>query len=176
VKGDRPEDRTVCDEPFILKDCALITLAVGVRAQNLKEFRDALSEVSPRSIYHHFWERLLRPQFDEPEYNNDFASWAFHSLHEKGLAERLAIVDPTDHPTLESLRQEVIEIVEQRLDETETVPWTRIDQQFHFRESKMVIFDTGLRLLDPSELAPSSTTSSMLASARPSARTTSPPG
>jgi hypothetical protein len=126
---------------------------VGARAQNLKEFRDGLLFVNPRSIYHHFWERLLRPQFAEPEYNNDFASWAYHALHEKALAERLSIVDPTDFSDLESLRHEVVEIVEQRLDETEIAPWARLDQQFYFLESKTVIFDTGLRLDEPEALA-----------------------
>lgn len=141
-----------CSHSFIVKDCALIAVATGVRVQNLKEFRDGLVHVPARSIYYHFWERLMRPQFDEPEYNNDFASWIFRALHEKALAERLAIVDPSDFPDLEALRQEVVEIVDQRLDETEIVPWARRDQLFHFLRSQMVIFDTGLRLDSPEDL------------------------
>ena len=43
---------------------------------------------------------------------------------------------------LESLRQELLEIIEQRLDEIETVAWAKLDMQFHFVRSQMVVFDT----------------------------------
>ena len=94
--------------PFAVKDCALITIATGIRVQNLKEFAVALKDVPLGSIYHHFWGRLLRALFDEPEYNNDFASWASRGLHDKPLAEQLSMVIPTDYQDLEGLRQELI--------------------------------------------------------------------
>ncbi len=140
--------------PFALKDCALITLATGTKAQNLREFAEGLQNASLDSFIHHFWGRLLTPTFDEPEYNNDFASWAYHGLHDKPLAERLSMVIPTDYPDLEALRQEVVDVVEQRLDESELVPWAKADQQFYFLRSHIVIFDTGRRFTDPEELLP----------------------
>jgi len=138
--------------PFAVMDCALITLATGVRAQNLKEFREGLLAVEAGCIDHHFWGRLLRPQFDEPEYNNDFASWVHRALHDKELAERLSVITPTDFPDNDSLRQELVEIVEQRLDERELVPWALADQQFHFLRSQVVVFDTGVRCASPRAL------------------------
>jgi hypothetical protein len=138
--------------PFEVRDCALITLSTGFRVQNLKEFRDALQQIPPNSLVHHFWGRLLRPQFDDPEYNNDFASWAYRGLHDKPLAERLSMVLPTDFDDLEQLRQELVETAEERLDETELIPWARADQQFHFLHSQIVVFDTGLRFDDPADL------------------------
>lgn len=140
--------------PFAVRDCALITITAGYKAQNLREFRTALDRVATNSIYHHFWGRLLRAQFDEPEYNNDFASWIYHALHDKPLAERLSMVTPTDFDDLESLRQEIIEAVELRLDESEMVPWATTDQQFHFLKSQIVVFDTGLRFDQPEALFP----------------------
>jgi Family of unknown function (DUF5752) len=143
----------VCAEAFALKDCALLSLATGLHAQDLREFRDGLRAASLSSIYHHFWERMLRPEFDEPEYNNDFASWAFHGLRLKALAERLSIVDPTDFSDLEALRERLVEVVEQQLDEDDTVPSAAPDKQFSFLRSKLVIFDTGERFEHPAELA-----------------------
>jgi len=140
--------------PFAVKDCALITIAAGTKVQNLKEFAMALKEVPLGSIYHHFWGRLLRPLFDEPEYNNDFASWAYRGLNDKPLAEQLSMVIPTDYKDLELLRQEMIEVVEQRLDQSEYVPWAKGDQQFHFLKSQIVVFDTGIRYDHPTELLP----------------------
>ena len=138
--------------PFAIKDCALIALATGRRAQNLRELGMHLHEVSSASIYYHFWGGLLRPRFDDPEYMNDFAAWARHALHDKVLAERLAIIDPTDFQDLEELRRELIDTIEDRIEESEIIPWTKADQQFHFLQSKIVVFDTGIRLDRPEQL------------------------
>jgi len=140
-------------EPFRVRDCALISLATGQRAQNLREFSEGVQSVPPGSIYHHFWGRLLRPQFDEPEYSNDFASWAQWGLRDKVLAERLSMVIPTDYADLESLRQEIVDVVEERLDETEIVPWARADQQFHFLQSQIVVLNTQLDFTAPADIA-----------------------
>jgi hypothetical protein len=147
-KGEKPKIY-----PFNVRDCALVAIATGFRAQNLREFREGLLNVHSGSIYHHFWGRLMHPQFDEPEYNNDFAAWAAHSLHEKALAERLSMIDPADFGDIEDLRQELVEVVENRLDEGEMVPWAKSDQQFYFIRSQIVVLDTGRVLKNPGELA-----------------------
>ena len=139
-------------EPFLVKDCALVTVATGKKAQNLKELRDNLLTVHPGSVYHHFWGGLMRPRFDDPEYNNDFAEWAHHALQDDILAERLAVIDPDPHADLESLRQEVIEVIEERLDSIQTVAWARPDMQFQFVRAQMVVFDTRGKLERPEEL------------------------
>ncbi|MDP8254868.1 MAG: DUF5752 family protein [Candidatus Alcyoniella australis] len=138
--------------PFAVKDCALLAIATGKRAQNLRELREHLLTIHPESIYYHFWGGLLRPRFDEREYQNDFALWARRGLRDLTLAERLAIIDPSDFPDLESLRQELIEVIEERLDQVEHVPWCKRDQQFHFIRSQVVVFDTGIRLQRPEQL------------------------
>ncbi len=137
---------------FAIKDCALATIATGRRAQTLRELRDVLRDVHPSSIYHHFWGTLMRPEFSDREYNNDFAAWCHHSLHDNRIAERLAVIDPADYPDMEALRQELIEVIDERLDETEVVLFARADQQFHFTRSVIVVFDTHRRLIHPQEL------------------------
>ena len=119
-------------EPFRVKDCALVTIATGKKAQNLKEMREHLLNVHLGSVYHHFWGGLLRPRFDEPEYNNDFAEWVHYALQDNILAERLSVINPDPFVNLESLRQELINIIEQRLDETETIPWAKPDHAISF--------------------------------------------
>jgi len=139
-------------EPFEIRDCALVCFATGIRVQNLSELKEKLSVVDSSSIYHHFWGRLLQPQFTEPEYNNDFASWAWRALNEKALAEKLSMVNPAKFDSMEALRQELIEIIEIRLDETEIVPWAKVDQQFHFIKSQIVVLDTGRKVESPEKL------------------------
>ncbi|MBW1981489.1 MAG: hypothetical protein JRJ12_09720 [Deltaproteobacteria bacterium] len=151
-------------DPFAVKDCALIAIATGERAQNLRELRDRLETTARACIYYHFWGGLLRPSFDDPEYQNDFAAWAYHGLHDNALAERLALIDPMDFEDLEGLRRELIELIEERLDENQWVPWAKADQQFHFIRSQIVVLDTRIRISEPEklrELVPQLTVSSV---------------
>jgi hypothetical protein len=139
-------------EPFVVKDCALLTIATGKSARNLKEMTDHLHTIHQGSIYHHFWDGLLRPRFSDPEYNNDFAEWVHDALQDHILAERLSIINPAAFADLESLRQGLLEIMEQRLDEIGTLPWADPDMQFHFVRSQIIVFDTRETIEAPEQL------------------------
>jgi hypothetical protein len=138
--------------PFLVRDCALVAISTGKRAQNLRELRDHTLDIHQGSIYYHFWGGLLHPRFDDPQFNNDFANWSHYRLHDNILAERLAVIDPTDFDDLEALRREVVEVLEQRIDEVERPAWVSIDRQFHFIRSQIVVFDTGWRIENPEDL------------------------
>jgi hypothetical protein len=143
--------RETMTEPFAIKDCALIAIATGRRAQNLRELRDRLRDIDPNCIYYHFWGGLLRPRFDDPEYHNDFAIWVAHGLHNKALAERLAAIDPVVFEGMEDLRDELIDVIEENLDETEFPKWAERDDQFEFIRSQIVVFDTRIKVYTASD-------------------------
>jgi len=138
--------------PFAIKDCALVALATGRKARLLPEFRSELTDIDAASIYHHFWGGLLQARFEEREYNNDFAAWIRHGIHDAVLAERLAALLPTAFSDLEALRQEILERIDTRLDEMEHLIWARATQQFEFIRSQIVVFDTEKTLTHPAEL------------------------
>jgi hypothetical protein len=140
-------------QPFFVRDCALIALATGLKAQNLKELRDHLQRVDASSLYYHFWGGLLHAGFEEREYGNDFAEWVRHSLHDAMLAERLGVIDPSDFDTLELMRQSLIDIIEERLDETEVLTWVPVDRQYQFIRSQIVVFSTACSAKAPEQLA-----------------------
>lgn len=151
--GPGPEPGAASDkQPFQVKDCALIAIATGRRAQNLRELRGILQTIDPGSIYYHFWGSRLQPRFDDPEYQNDFASWANRALRDGKAAERLGVIDPTEFQNLEELRQELIDVIEERLDESEQVLWARTDMQFNFLTSQIVVFDTHKVINEPEQL------------------------
>jgi len=139
-------------DSFAVKDCALIAIATGELAQTLRELRDKLKTISTSCIYYHFWGGLLRPRFDDPEYQNDFAVWCSRSLHDKALAERLALIDPTHYHDLEDLRRELVETIEERLEESEVLAWVTASGRFYFVRSQIVVFDTGKRITTLEEL------------------------
>jgi Family of unknown function (DUF5752) len=138
---------------FVIRDCALVVLATGRRARLLQEFRDHLRGVEAASLYHHFWGGLLQPRFEQREYNNDFAAWIRHGIHDGVLAERLAALDPTHFDDLEDLRFELLELIDGRLDEVEYLAWAHATESFEFVRSQIVVFDTARRLTEPRELA-----------------------
>jgi hypothetical protein len=140
-------------EPFVVKDCSLIALSTGKHARNLREFSSLLQSVPLSSVYHHFWGNRLQPRFDEPEYQNDFAAWVRHGLHDPVLSEQLAMLDPTDYPDLEDLRREVVDIVEQRLAQDDYVSWMQAQHPFSFTYSQVVIFNTNVQIKTPEEFA-----------------------
>lgn len=139
--------------PFAVMDCALASIAVGRSARNLRELRDGLLTAEPGCLYHHFWGRLLRPTFDHPDYVNDFGQWAASALGDRKLAERLAVLDPIDHPDMEGLRLALINVIEDALDESEHLAWAAPDQAFRFVRSQLVVFDTRRRLESVAEMA-----------------------
>jgi len=140
------------DHIFSVKDCALITIATGRRAFTLTELRNHIRDVSPDSIYHHFWGGMLGAGFEESEYNNDFADWCRRSLNEIALGEQLSVVDPVAHKDLEDLRQEILEIIDERLAESEISLFLRSTRPFEFLRSLLVIFDTGKKITRPEDL------------------------
>ena len=140
-------------EPFLEKDCALIAMSTGEYAQTLRELKDRIRDIPIGSIYYHFWGGLLRPRFDVPEFQNDFAVWAARGMHDKILAERLALLDPTHFDNLEDLRRELIDVIEERLDESDLLPWVMATERIYFVTSQIVIFNTGRSYAIPEALA-----------------------
>jgi hypothetical protein len=141
------------NEPFSITDCALVVLATGEKAHNLRELLDRLNRLDdPDLMYFHFWAGLLRPHFLDPEYPNDFGAWAYHSLHDRILAERLSIINPADFDSLEEVRFRVIEIVEDRMEEDSFSASKEAEYPFFFQRSQIVVFDTHLRIQHPREL------------------------
>jgi len=141
-------------ETFAVTDCALIAIATGEKAHNLRELLSRLIHTdNQETLYYHFWGGLLRPHFVDPEYPNDFAAWAYHDLHDRRLAEKLAILHPGRHGSMEPLRRQMIEVIEDRLDEDVLAGRIEAEHPFFFLRSQIVVFDTGIRVERPENLA-----------------------
>ena len=104
--------------PFEIKDCALLRRMSGLPpAVNLRELRERIVACSPDVLYHHFCDTQLAPSSDYPDYRNDFAIWARRRLGDQIVAERLGMIDPYVFPSMEELRQTVLDIIDERLTE-----------------------------------------------------------
>jgi hypothetical protein len=138
-----PENHAVKSYPFYVKDCALICRMAGVHAAvSLRELRARVETCPAASLYHHFCETKLRPSFDDPEYQNDFAAWAARSLRDQALAERLGVINPYDYPDLEDLRDLLLDVLDDHLAEVPINPQAIQGDHFHFMQAMTVVFDT----------------------------------
>ena len=139
--------------PFEVKDCALLVRMSGLPpAVNLRELRDRIAGCNENVLFHHYCETTLRTTFDNPDYRNDFAVWAKLYLGDRVLAERLGILDPYSFHSLEELRAETLEVIDERLGESIMVPWARPGDEFYFREATTVVFGAGIRITQPARL------------------------
>lgn len=136
---------------FKLKDCAFAPIALGLQAETLREFRDRLSVIPVESIYYHFWRQSIETSLAPGSFYNDFSHWAHYHLHDDFLAERLALLDPSEYSDLETLRADIIEVIENRLDELE-VQGSILVFPFHFIRTKIVVFNTPYELNQPEDL------------------------
>ncbi len=138
---------------FEIKDCVLLSLMSGLPpAFNLRELRDRIATCTNDVLYHHFCETTLVASFDYPDFRNDFAVWASKRLGDKVLAERLGIFDPYSYGSIEDLREEVVDVIDERISELTMVPWARQGHEFYFMKATTIVFDTGERIHQPEEL------------------------
>jgi len=79
-------------------------------ANTLKEFLEALNNISIHSIYFHMFEARLRLE----KGTNDFSFWLGTSLSEVELAEEISRLDPYTY-TLEDLRRELANKVKRHI-------------------------------------------------------------
>jgi hypothetical protein len=121
-------------------------------AMNLRELRERIAVIPVECIFHHFYETLIRPTFDDPEFRNDFAIWASRHLRDRVLAERLGILNPYSFEDFEQLRATIIDIIDERLSEIPHIPWVPKGHEFHFMRAATVVFDTGVMLCTPEDL------------------------
>lgn len=146
------ENSQLIQAPFYVKDCALAAIATGSRAQNLGKFRDRIKTVPAESIYYHFWRQSIETSLVPGSFYNDFSHWAHYQLHDDVLAERLALIDPSEYVDLEKLRSDIVDVIENRLDEQDGATLCSYADPFHFIRSKIVVFNTPYKMEHPRDL------------------------
>lgn len=138
--------------PFSIRDCALLSIATGWRIYTLGELRAGIAAADDETIYFHFWGGLLQARFEEREFNNDFASWIRHGLHDAKLAEQVAVLDPREFPNLRVLKSELLDLIDERLVEAEYLHFSRSVRPFEFMRAQTVVFGTGKNVSSPEQL------------------------
>src|SRR5437764_13967288 len=117
--------------PFAFQSSATINRYTGLAADSTRALARGMRRVAETSIYYHVHHALFRRHFTMSEYMNDFARWAWHTLHEQTLAEKLAAVDPLVSTSLHEARMRLANVSEEELGNTDYVkPVRRSDRSY----------------------------------------------
>jgi hypothetical protein len=130
-------------EPFVFYSTAHIIELTGRSARSLPELRAGIAEVTGSSIFHHTFGALQDRFFAAQRFTSDFARWAVEALQDWAVAERLALMHPTEFPSVRALRERTLQVIDDRLREGDPPARARPGREFHFSQSISLIYPAG---------------------------------
>lgn len=130
-------------EPFVFYSTAHIIELTGRAARSLPELRAGIAEVTGSSIFHHTFGALQDRFFAAQRFTSDFARWAVEVLQDWAVAERLALMHPTEFPSVRALRERILQVIDDRLREGDPPAPAPPGREFHFSQSISLIYPAG---------------------------------
>lgn len=124
---------------FKFYDCTVLLSPTGQKASNLKEFLNILENSEDRVVFHHLYQSHLKFYLKVGEFPNDFANWAAYELEDLALAEKLANFDPYDYGTVLEAKEYLMEIIEEHMWDSPTIPWARPGSEFYFAYATTIV-------------------------------------
>lgn len=128
--------------PFEFYTSSQLVEITGKKAAHLKEFVEILKEIEGSSLFYHVHHAFREHQFAPGYYVNDFAYWVREELGEVVLAEKLANIKIKDYTNIESLRQKIVEIIEDHLKKAIEIRKASPGREFYFCKNIGVIQKT----------------------------------
>ncbi len=130
-------------EPFEFKQCISILKSTGKKAKDLRELKNVIAGISDECIFHHTYQYFLKGHI--LEYTSDFAHWAGESLEERALSEHLSNIDPYDFKSIHDLRNKLLEVIDNYLENYPEPREAMPGDEFYFNETVTLIFPVGIR-------------------------------
>ncbi len=137
--------------PFRFFTSVPLVELTGQKAKNLKELKEIIEVIDGSSIYFHTHHYVREHHFLSEEYPSDFAYWVAEVLQEKPLGEKLAILDLRDFPTIRSLREKILELIQDYLYKSRRIRDVQPGLEFHFCKTVSIIISTPYQASDLSE-------------------------
>lgn len=128
-------------EKFVFKTEFWIPIWTNKKARNIREFVDIIKIIEEDSIFYHFYINIYNYHNLPTIYSNSFAYW-FYQQGYQTLAEKISIIDVTLYNDLNSIRHEVVFVVEEEL---KNLKDGKIFYPFYFISISRQIVDTGIQ-------------------------------
>lgn len=130
--------------PFFFNSSAHLIRIGRQRATTLGEMAESLPACPDDSIFQHMFQTLQEHHYISEGFSNDFAHWAFAACNEVGLAERLSSIDVREYTSVKSLRETLIEVMEEYLKQNPRARDRTAFEPFYFCASDTVVIPTPL--------------------------------
>jgi hypothetical protein len=128
--------------PFYFYTSSNLVELTGEKADNLEELVALLRRCTGSAIFYHVFQSYRERHFAVEKYHSDFAQWISTSLNEEPLAERLGVLDVRDFTSIRSLRESMIKIIEDYLDQHPQSKDRQSKTPFFFCQSVSVVMPT----------------------------------
>lgn len=128
--------------PFYFNSASHLIRILRQQATTLGEFAEALRDCPDDAIFQHTFQTLQEHHYIREGFSNDFAHWAFAACNEVGLAERLSSIDVREFTSIKTLRETVVNAVDDYLKKNPRVRDRAAFEPFYFCASDTVVIPT----------------------------------
>lgn len=128
--------------PFYFYTSSNLFELTGEKADTLEELVALLRRCTGSAIFYHVFQSYRERHFAVEKYHSDFAQWISTSLDEGALAERLGVLDMRDFTSIRTLREAIIEIIENYLQKHPERGGRPSKTPFFFCQSVSVVMPT----------------------------------
>jgi len=97
---------------FQFSSSASLEMLTGRKASDIQGLLQLIKTCSASSIFYHTFSAYMKMRQVQLPYNSDFAFWVYRSCHESALAEKLMVIDFSEHNSVERLRKRLMAIIE----------------------------------------------------------------
>lgn len=101
--------------PFYFYTSSNLVELTGEKANTLEELLTLLRRCTGSAIFYHIFQSFRERHFAIEKYHSDFAQWVSASLDEEVLAEKIGAIDVRDFVTIRSLRESLVQIIEEHV-------------------------------------------------------------
>ncbi|MFP4086827.1 MAG: DUF5752 family protein [Desulfobacteraceae bacterium] len=100
---------------FQFSSSASLEMLTGRKAFDIDGLLHLIKTCSESSIFYHTFSAFMKMREVQLPYNSDFAFWAYQSFHETALAEKLMVIDFSEHNNVKRLRNRLSAIIEEHV-------------------------------------------------------------
>ena len=127
---------------FQFLSSASLEKLTGKKAYNLEELLTLIKTCPDSSIFYHTFSAFLKMREVQVPFNSDFAIWVSRGLNERALAEKLMAVDLSEHSTIKSLRERLVQIIETYNEQKPEAFQKTADEPFYLYDVVRIVYLT----------------------------------
>lgn len=129
-------------QPFRFSARLHLKELTGLTASNIYELLELLMEVEDSVIYYHTHNFIEEFQYLTPQPANDFALWVSDALGDQVLGEKLSNIDTFEFNTIATLRERIINVIEEEVAKRKEIKEAPNGREFHFIKSLSAVIPT----------------------------------